>query len=267
MNEISPISSNSTLELSLLNQRSGINEVSSGSKSSTTSSSALIQIGQRLLNRSGRAEIANHNVNMALGSLRTKDAFQQQSSDSLGRLKELSIRAGDGTLSARNRETLNNEAQQILKQMGSDFQSAEFNDHKILQESAEHVAVDSDGNTIVVHSGSLNPEDLGLGDIDLTLSDGVGTAMEAIASAEDIVNSVRTQNGVDQQILERQFESNLEEESIMTDAGDDFINVDIAEAVTKNASASIKSKIGLAMQAQASQLEANTLMVLVKSLG
>ncbi len=240
-----------------------LSEIAGGKKSAVNSSAALIQIGERLLGRVGRADAANSNVRMAQSRSLTASAAQQQTFDSLARLKDLSIRAGDGTLSARDRNALNNEARDIVDSLRDNSRNLRFNGERIMDTEAVSTTASADGADVTVSGGISDPDALNLDDIDLSTAEGAAAAGEAIDEAVEAVGAQAVRLGAEQQAFERQFAANLTDAEQSLSAGVDLVFTDIARSMVNGTSASIMADVGAALQAQATNLEAQSLQMLI----
>ena len=223
-------------------------EISSGKRSFATTSPAVLMIGQRMLDVAGSTRMANQNVEMAMSRSQTTDAYLQQSGDMVSRLKELTIRAGDGTLSDNDRDALQKEADQLVEQLNQNYQNASFNGQKLLQGGDHDVAITSDGDTTKVHNGDLN---LGLSDLDITDTD---NAIDALDAALESLSQQRVQQGVDQSSLQNRYEANLAVEANLREAAAKRLDTDMAEAMTELSSAQILNDIGNAVAAQGANI-------------
>ncbi len=236
-----------------------LRDLGTGKKSFQTASAAQLMIGQRLLNNAQRSSVANLNVNFASSRSQTVDSYLQNTNDAMGRLKELSVKAADGMLTDTDREAINAEAQEILKQVDQNYQTANFNGQKILQGGTENVAVTSDGDSIEVHNGNISRQTLGLEDFDLSTQEGATAALGSVDGAIENLGEQRALIGTDQRVLEERYDANLEYETSLMEAGSKQADLDYAMAATEHASASVRSQVAVAVSAQGNQLHGSML--------
>ncbi|OVE78293.1 hypothetical protein BVX99_00270 [bacterium F16] len=241
------------------NLSTSFNELSSGKKSFATTSPAMLMIGQRMLNNAQSTSVANLNVNFASSRSQTVDSYLQGSQDTMSRLKELSVQANNGILSDADRESINTEAQELLKGLDQNYQSANFNGQKILQGGTVDVAVNSAGDSIQLNSADISRETLGIENIDLSTSEGAAAALESLDGAIDLLSEQRAKVGSDLRVLDDRFASNLDYEANLRESGSKLTDLDYAFGASEHAAGSIQSQIALAMTAQANNLQGATI--------
>ncbi|MCM8535276.1 MAG: hypothetical protein NE334_05015 [Lentisphaeraceae bacterium] len=223
----------------------GFQQISSGKKSPSFTSPAVLAIGQKLLNNASFASARNSNVVNEISMSQTRSAFVQSSHDTVGRLSELSVKANSGMLSAQDREAIQIEANELTKHLRSNMENASFNGNKLLD--------DSDFSDMV---SSFE-------EIDLTTQAGIENAGDVAKDAIDMLSQKQATLGAEQGILEQQFRANLEEEANLLDAGSRMTDADIAQVFSQLSSDTILSNVSTAMSAQAANLESSTVSALL----
>jgi flagellin len=130
-----------------------------------------------------------------------------ESGDLLIRLRELAVQASNGTVSAADRDTLQQEFADLVDEVDRIAQSTEFNDIKLLDGTQAsvtfHVGIGTTAgvDTLDVALDSARAADLGLDALDVGSSGDPTAAIDAIDSAIDSVSGLRGRLGAMQNRL------------------------------------------------------------------
>lgn len=133
--------------------------------------------------------------------LQTAEANLAQQGEGVARLRELAVQASNGTLNADQRAALNNEAQQILSEIGAVGNQAEFNGRALLDGSATGVTLDAEGS-VEVSVGESTVASLGLNGFDVSTPANANAAISAADAAADQINQNRSNVGAQQNRVE-----------------------------------------------------------------
>lgn len=212
-------------------------EISSGKKSPSFTSPALLAIGQRLLNNATLASARNSKITNEISYSQTHSSFVQNTHDTVSRLSELSVKANSGILSAQDRQAIQAEAEQLTYHLKDTMNNAEFNGKKIFSDAQFSDMVESFDN------------------IDLTSASGISDAAAAADDAIQMLANRQAGIGAEQNILHQQFRANLEEEANLMEAGSRMVGTDVMEAFSRLTGDSILSQVSVAMDAQAMNLD------------
>ena len=227
------------------NIQTGFKEISSGQKTVTTTSPAILEIGRRLLNASTFADARNRNITNQISKSRTEGAFVQNSQDTLARINELSVRANSGILNANDKEALQIEAQELAKTLNFNSQHAKFNGKQILNDEEFSNVASS------------------LQNIDFSSSEGIKAAADAATSGIDTLAGRQARLGTEQIVLEQQFKANLDEQKNLLEAGSKLVDTDVAQAFTNLTRDVILSDVSSALSSQAASLESSRVAALL----
>jgi len=126
--------------------------------------------------------------------LRTAEGGMDTVSDSLVRIRELSVQAGNGIFTQQDRAVLQNEVDQLLSQIDRTASSAQFNNRNLLDGTAQdlHTASYADGGGMSVSISSFSTASLGVagfnltGNFDLSILD---NAISQVNEARSIVGA------------------------------------------------------------------------------
>ncbi|NQZ56605.1 MAG: hypothetical protein HRT88_03940 [Lentisphaeraceae bacterium] len=222
----------------------GFKELSSGVKSVSTTSPALIQIGMRLLHGSTLAGARNSNLTNQMSSSRTKSAFLESSQSVVMRISELAVKANSGLLSSSDKKSLQMEADELSGFLTDTMQNASFNGQQIMNDP------------------SFTSVATSLQNIDFQTSAGIDSAAMASSAAIDILAGSQAELGAEQNIIEHRFDANRAEQANLLDAGSRMVGVDMAASFSQFTGDMILSSVGMAVAAQGAQIESSTLRAL-----
>ncbi|MGL6212509.1 flagellin N-terminal helical domain-containing protein [Billgrantia desiderata] len=160
--------------------------------------------GQAIANRmssqiTGLAQ-AQRNANDGISVAQTAEGALNQINDNLQRIRELAVQAENGTNSAEDRQSIQNEIDQRLNEINRISDETNFNGTKVLQ-SDNNMRIQvgaNDGEVISIGLKEINVKTLGLEGFNVT---GKGEIANAAASRNDLVlagfQAQGTSNGVE----------------------------------------------------------------------
>lgn len=145
--------------------------------------------------RSGKQAIRN--VYDGLSLTATADGALGQATESLQRMRELTIQAANGTNSASDRQAIQAEISQLQQGLGQLAETAQFNGQKLLDGnfSSQVQAGANAGDTRPLALGNATPQALGIGAIDVTTPAGAASALQSLDGALGTVNGMRAEIG------------------------------------------------------------------------
>lgn len=140
---------------------------------------------------------AIRNVYDGLSLTSTAEGALGQATESLQRMRELTLQAANGTNSASDRQAIQSEINQLRVGLGQLAETTQFNGQKLLDGSfSGQVQVGADaGNTRPLAIGSSTPQSLGVAEFDVTTQEGAADALEALDGALGQVNGARAEIG------------------------------------------------------------------------
>ncbi|MCP1366395.1 flagellin FliC, partial [Halomonas sp. BBD48] len=147
--------------------------------------------GQAIANRmsaqiTGLAQ-AQRNANDGISVAQTTEGALNQVNDNLQRIRELTVQATNGTNSAEDLDSIQNEIGQRLNEINRISEETSFNGVKVLQEdnSLKIQVGSNDGETISLNLKEINSSSIGVGNFNVNAmmsSDSIGTdALNTIA--------------------------------------------------------------------------------------
>jgi flagellin len=267
-----------------------LNQIASGTLSSSDNP-ANIAIASKMLSEMTASTMALNNVDRTISAVQTADSWTSQVSDALSRMKELAIKAGDGTLSATDKANIATEFKalqdEIVQITSYENAEASFNGTPLLQGGEIQTQIGSDSDQtitvdladlsiensevigeVVTYDSSSNPNITevkwneiidSVNGLEVTDEISIGAIDEAI----DYVSTIQTQNATDIKTLENMRGALLDYESNIMDAESKLMDVDIAMAVTNYTQASILSGAGVSVLSLSNQISDSVLQSLL----
>lgn len=127
-----------------------LSRLSSGLRiNSAKDDAAGLSISSRMTAAIRGDQQAVRNVNDGISMMQVAEGFMSNISDSLQRVRELAVQAGNDTLSASDRRALQAEANQLLQEVTAQAGRAEFNGEKIFAQTTASIGGDTARRGIV----------------------------------------------------------------------------------------------------------------------
>lgn len=163
---------------------------------SAADDAAGVSLSARLQSRSRSYVVAERNTSTAISMAATADSGASEISDSLIRLRELSVQAKDGTLTSSDRSALDVEFQGLLVEVDRLAAATTFNGSNLLAGVATSIAfqvgIDGTSNDVIsVEFGGVSVSNLGLSGTSVTGS-GVTNATAAMTAVDAAFVSLGT---------------------------------------------------------------------------
>jgi len=195
------------------------------------------------------------------------DGALSQTSVALQRVRELTVQAGNGTLSAEQRGIIQAEIDALQGSIDQFAGGAQFNSQPLLDGSTPTVTLQMGANAANTQSFDLPDATaaglgVGPGTVDVSTRASANASLVAIDAAIDAVNSQRVTLGGAQNALEAVVGTlNVAIENLH--ASESRIrDLDVGQAVARNARDQILAQIGAAVQAQANVSRESVLRLL-----
>lgn len=209
------------------------------------------------------------NTQTAQYLLQTADNAIGEITNIVIRMKELAVQAASDTNGDKERGYLNHEYQALKSELDRISESALFNGRPLLNGQGETIKIQVGPNNneaidrIEVSTGfSLNTASLGLGDLQITNSEGARAALEPIADALQTIAGVRGAIGASESRLETTLRSLMVYEENIAGAYSKIRDADIAAETAEYAKSNILNQANVAVLAQANQMPALALKLL-----
>lgn len=229
-------------------------QISTGKRVNTAADDAagLAQINRFNSQFNGNVQ-AIRNANDGISLAKTGGGTLDGVTDSIQRIRELSIQSANGILSDADRNTLQQEVAGLQDEIGKTIENAEFNGVKLFSEdgSLNFQVGANEGDQIELGLSNLSQELTDLLAVDISTQEG---AQLAIAETDTAIESI-VDNQVNLGAFENRLNStinNLANNNVNTAASRSRIeDADFAKAVTDQATAKTQQEATIAIQAQA----------------
>ncbi|MBF0191890.1 MAG: flagellin FliC [Magnetococcales bacterium] len=200
---------------------------------------------------------AVRNANDGISMMQVTEGALDETTNSLQRMRELSVQAANGTLSSSDRMDLQKEVNQLLAEIDRIASQTEFNNQSLLNGDWEtarafHVGPDNGQNISMSVKGATATK-LGVNGLLISTATAANTALATLDSALDSVSDIRAHLGAFQNRFEMVI-ANLSNVSENTAASRSRImDADIANESAELTRNSILQQAGTAILAQANQ--------------
>lgn len=180
-------------------------------------------------------------------------------SDALGRMRELTIQAGNGTLNDSDREIIQQEIDHLAQEIDGIAGGAVFNGRRPLlgegvkiqgrpEEAVELSGVDARASALGAVEGE---EGTSVADIDVTTSEGVDSALSTLDRALEEITGQRASFGAAQSRLSSAIDRMSGAFTDMAEVRSRVEDLDYAQATAEHAKQQILGNSGISMVAQA----------------
>ena len=208
--------------------------LSSGLRIATAADDAAgLGISESLRSDIRSLSVAGRNAQDGLSLSQTAEGALGEVSNILGRLRELTVQANNGTLNSTDRDTLQTEFSALTSEIERISTDTEFNGISLLDGSETSVGIQvglDSGQTIGVNLVDVDLEALGLDttNIGSTGAADPQTALDDIDGAIQAVNTARGTLGADQNRLSSAFRSIQSSRENLSAAESRIRDVDVA---------------------------------------
>lgn len=235
-----------------------IERLSSGSRiNSAKDDAAGLAISNRMNAQVTGLNQANRNANDGISLAQTAEGAMGQVTDNLQRIRELTVQAANGTNTAADKTSIQDEIGQRLEEINRLSAQTQFNGKKLLDgtETAVRIQVGAnDGQTINLTLADVKTATLFTTAPDVTAADfDAGTSLADIDAALQTVDSARSTLGAQQNRLQSVVEGNSTTSTNLSAAMSQIKDADYATEVSNMSKAQILQQAGTSVLAQANQ--------------
>jgi flagellin len=249
----SPVSQNLVSQIQRTQQdfRTRLLQVSTGKRINRASDGpALMAMISRLDAEIRSSAQASRNIGDAISLSSVADASASGITESVQRIRELSVQAGNDTLTSSDRNSIQQEINQLREGINAAASSANFNRTSLLDGSFtnQNFQVGPNASDAVNLSiGSMSTAALGLDGVDVSSSANAQAGITASDNALDSALTVRTQLGSFQNSMSARA-SNLSASYVQSNAtASRWRDADFAETVSALRTSMIRSSSSLAV--------------------
>ncbi|WP_026888276.1 flagellin [Clostridium beijerinckii] len=245
--------------------------VSSGSKiNSAKDNPAKIGKNETLKIQVLTNDAASKNVQDATSMLQTFDSSLQGINDNLARIKELTVSAGSGSLTAEDKNNIQKEIDSIKKSIDDLGNNTEFNGMKLNSPSTSTL----NGNptsTVKTAVGNMDDENIdiplfdvsasNLGVSNLDIND-VNTSLQSVDKAIQIVSRIRSKYGSIQNRLDSTADYLSSKDISIETAQSRIGDADIAEEMMNYSKSQLLANSSIGLMAQSNNFPKDALNIL-----
>ena len=229
---------------------------------------AGLAISEKMRYQIGGYNQAIRNAQDGISLIQTAEGALTEVHSMLQRINVLATQASNGTLDDTDREKIDKEVQQLLKEINNIASSLKFNGINLLNGSESSVSFQvgfESNTTISVTLGSsvnVSTGSLGIDEVKVSTASAAQSAIAAIQSAISTISNTRAEFGAVQNRLEHTI-NNVGVNSENLSASENRIrNADMAKEMTDFTRTQILVQAGTAMLAQANSVPQNVLRLL-----
>lgn len=176
---------------------SSIQKISTGYRINTAKDDAAgLSISKKMEAQTNGLEKGVQNAQQTQDALQTADGGVSKITESLQRIRELSVQASNGTLTGKDRSAIQKEVESLKSNISDISKNSQFNTKNLLDGTFKDVAVASqpDGSGGSVKADNMSLEALGISEFDVTGSFDISTIDQAITKASEARSSLGAQS-------------------------------------------------------------------------
>jgi flagellin len=191
---LSPLNSN-VLDKSQGLLQSSIQRLSSGKRiNSAADNPAELAIADAMTSRLGGQNQAINNITSGLSITDTTGGALNQVTDNLQRIRELTVQAGNGSLSTSDRQSIQDEITGLGKSIDDISSGTQFNGQKLLDGSfsGQFQIGPNSGDTLNLSLQDTSSAALGVSGLDVTTAANATNALDTIDNAINSVSNLQS---------------------------------------------------------------------------
>jgi flagellin len=243
-----------------------LNQLSSGSRiNSAADDAAGAAISDRITSKIGSFDAAIRNANDSISSIQVADGALQSLGDNIGRIQELALQAGNGALSDQDRQSLQEEADQLIDDSNRILEKTNFNGKNLLSSDDKiTVQLDDVGKSISIDSKNVAKEfeSLGFDKIDLSSQASVDSTLKTLNKASEVVLSRQSELGAASNRIENSVDNIATSKVNAAEARSRITDTDFAKAAAELAASQVRDQVQISVQAQANGQRSAVLQLL-----
>lgn len=242
-----------------------MNNISSGLKLNKAKDNAnKIQQSESLKIQVRSNSAAQKNIQDTTSMIQTFDGSMSEINNSLSRLKELTVQAGNDTMTEGDRNSIQMEIDELTEHITYMAENTEFNGVKLLNAdgSIETMIGTFEGETTEIPKINLTAKSLGIEKMNVLDIANIDNCNSAVDDAIVKVSSARSRMGAIQSRLEQSYDNMNENSASLEKAQSRIADADIAEEMLEFSETQILIQSSMALIAQSNQLPKDALQVL-----
>lgn len=212
---------------------------------------------------------AVRNINDGVSFIQTTEGYLQGTTESLQRIRELSVQAANGIYAEEDRGYIQVEVSQMVTEINRIASQAQFNTLNLLDgtmaEGTDGMRIHMGANTdqySFMYVNSMTAEALGVEGADVTTMDNANTLIATVDNALKTVNEQRSNLGAYQNRMEMASRSQATASENLQSTESQIRDLNMATGMVELAREQILNQAGTAMLAQANQSTASVTRLL-----
>ena len=173
----------------------------------------------------------------------------------LQQMRELVVQAGDATLSASDRQTIQTQIGQLGQQLDQVVGQTQFYGQNLLDGSFSVQTQTGSGEASTIAIGNMSSSALGVGSLDVTTADGATNALNAIDTALGTVAQQQSQLGASSTGFSAAQNNDIVAANSATAANSQISDTDYATASTSLAQNKVKLQASLKALAMYNEIQ------------
>lgn len=251
----------------LANNSKAMNNVSSGLKLNKAKDNAgKIAQSETLKIQIVSNEAAKRNVEDTNSMIQTFDSAMQEMNNSLSRMKELTVQAGNGVLSPSDKSAVEDELNQLISHIDYMAKNTDFNGVKLLDgtggTNVKSIIGSLEGETIDIPKINLTATALGISGMNVINSGNVGAAITSVDEAIKVVSAARSKYGAIQLGLDASGDGVDTKNISLQKAQSSIADTNMAEEMVKVSRSQLLIQSSIGLMAQSNNLPQDALRVL-----
>lgn len=207
-------------------------------------------------------DTGSQNALSGIGLLQTADGAASGMTENLQRMRELGLQALNGTLNQSQRDSINQEFQQLYQGMQDISENTKFNGQNILNGEISSMNIQVGESSSTLNLPDLSGQSLAIDGLSLSTPGNASSAMESIDQALESLSSTRAEYGAQQNGLVSAYD-NLQTQNANTQASRSQLqDTDYFNALAEQSRNQVLEQASLAMQAQGNQNAGQVLQLL-----
>ncbi|AEX85176.1 hypothetical protein XO10_03740 [Marinitoga sp. 1135] len=228
---------------------------------------AGMAIAQKMDNQIRSGYQAARNIYDGIGAMNVADQGIGSIQETVGRMRELAVRAGNGTLTAEEKDAIQQEFEQLKMQIRDTVRNTQFNNKQLLNgEFNVNITLDQNGsNNLNAQIADLRPEALNLNDLKLDTTDDINTTIKTLDQALEQLNGTRTQVGTYTRRLEAAANNVLRNVEDTTAANSRIADTEMARSMAEYMKTQNLQQMSTMLLGQTGQMNAASVLNILQS--
>jgi flagellin len=269
---LSAIDANRNLKNTTVSETKDMARLSSGMRITRAADDASgLAVSEKMRSQVRGLNQAVRNINDGISFVQTTEGYLQGTTDSIQRIRELSIQAANGIYSEEDRLYIQVEVSQLVDEVNRIASQAQFNGMNLLSGRFDannggtamtiHMGANMDQNE-TISIGNMSAAALQIEGVDLSTAEGANQAIGTMDGALQIINKQRADLGAYQNRMEMSVRSQMNAAQNLQSAESQIRDLDMAEGMVDLTRDQILNQAGVAMLAQANQKTQGVLRLL-----